>query len=248
VQSDITAYTRLVRTQGGILCGHDCEGRISDYETAFLEEGRDVDFFESVHCGVVLAVGQHFDNYSVNHSIWSVKATGTTSFSPTALTYSGIADKRQSPSPPIGYSRNHIICRRGRWVYAIDRSSPSASAAQQGVDFDDRDIPRATSRKELETVLKEKISPEDEAPTLIETYGRYNIVRYWRYFAVARSLGHVDVPNISRPLLEELIGRRRIFVAETLPEIRAQVESDGMRVDEAILDRLKARYRRHLVR
>lgn len=72
---DIKMYAPLVR-KNGILCGHDCEGRIDDFEMSFLKLGKDRDYYEGVHCGVVLAVGSTFKNYSLDYGIWSVQATG----------------------------------------------------------------------------------------------------------------------------------------------------------------------------
>ncbi|MBM4297406.1 MAG: class I SAM-dependent methyltransferase, partial [Deltaproteobacteria bacterium] len=73
VLTDIRGYGPLVR-KGGILCGHDCEGRVSDYDQGFLYKGKEFDCYETVHCGVVLAVGSIFADYSINRSIWSVRA------------------------------------------------------------------------------------------------------------------------------------------------------------------------------
>ena len=70
---------------GGILCGHDCEGRISDYDMDFLQAGKDLDYYETVHCGVVLAVGSIFQKYSINYSMWSVRAKGQNEWEPTNL-------------------------------------------------------------------------------------------------------------------------------------------------------------------
>jgi hypothetical protein len=77
VRRDIRSYAPLVKGDGGIFCGHDCDGRVTDYDADFLEAGKDVDFYQSVHCGVVCAVGAAFPNCSLNHSIWSVRAGGS---------------------------------------------------------------------------------------------------------------------------------------------------------------------------
>jgi len=48
VLGDIQRYAPLVR-RSGILCGHECEGRISDYDSDFLDLGKDVDYYETAH-------------------------------------------------------------------------------------------------------------------------------------------------------------------------------------------------------
>ena len=85
VMQDIKSYSHLVKMNGGILCGHDCEGRISDYDMDFLQAGKDLDYYETVHCGVVLAVGSIFQKYSINYSMWGVRAKGQNEWEPTNL-------------------------------------------------------------------------------------------------------------------------------------------------------------------
>ena len=59
VERDILNYAKLIM-EGGILCGDDCEGRLHDFDLDFLEAGKYSDFHETVHCGVVLSVGNYF--------------------------------------------------------------------------------------------------------------------------------------------------------------------------------------------
>lgn len=52
--------------EGGILCGRDCEARVTDFDRSLLWENRDRDavqcqgVFAAVHPGVILAVGEKF--------------------------------------------------------------------------------------------------------------------------------------------------------------------------------------------
>ena len=117
IVKDIDNFAPLVR-DGGILCGDDCEGRLSDFDPEFLEEGSTRDFTESVHCGVVLAVGNSFKNCSIDYNIWSVRKTGA-EWEPTDLIFPGIMKKRQFPPPLIGSFQNYNILRYGRSVYAV---------------------------------------------------------------------------------------------------------------------------------
>lgn len=115
--ADIGNCTRVVR-DGGILCGDDCEGRRSDFDEIFLEQGKDVDFHETVHCGVVAAVGETFPEYSIDYSIWSVKRTGD-GWYPTNLSLENVAPRRQSHPPMIESYREFNLVRYGRFIYAI---------------------------------------------------------------------------------------------------------------------------------
>lgn len=63
VLSDLKAWYSKVK-HGGIICGHDCEGRPSDFPTCdFSDEalkGKDCDVAVGIHSGVVRAVDEFF--------------------------------------------------------------------------------------------------------------------------------------------------------------------------------------------
>jgi hypothetical protein len=114
ILKDIQKYAPLVKGDGGILCGHDCDGRISDFDIGFLELGKNVDCYESTHCGVVLAVGSTFEEYSINYRIWSVRAVDNgKKWVPTNLLSLGIKDERRLPHPQVGYYKNDNILHNG---------------------------------------------------------------------------------------------------------------------------------------
>ena len=123
VFNDIQRYMPLVR-QNGILCGDDCEGFISDYNLDFLEHGKEIDYFETVHCGVVLAVGSTFQEYSINYNIWSVRKTGASWIS-TVIEIVGIEDKVQYSPPTIDTYSDFNILRYHKSVYAVPFSMGS---------------------------------------------------------------------------------------------------------------------------
>lgn len=97
ISADIKLYAPFVRRNNGIFCGHDCEGRVSDYGRDFLEKWKDIDYYETGHCGVVLAVGEAFKDYSINHSFWSVQfSVERNTWIPTDIKFDKIIDGRQT--------------------------------------------------------------------------------------------------------------------------------------------------------
>lgn len=221
IVEEIRRYAPLVRDRG-ILCGHDCEGRIADYDAEFLEAGRQIDFHESVHCGVVLAVGNAFRDYSINHSIWSVRATPE-GWAPSKLTFADIADRRQAPPPPVAFTRSCNLYRHGRLLYAVPY-------ALEGFDITDDARREATplltaaSLQEMAAKLPDKIML-GSGPTLVAEYLDYNIVRYEdRLLAFARTLGPLIVPRLSAEEIEQFRDRGECLVGDSVASIKRRVD------------------------
>ena len=126
---DICNYSSFVKDVG-VLCGDDCEGRVNDFNLDFLNRGKDIDYHETVHCGVVLAVGEFFDQYSINYDIWSVRRSGT-DWTPTNLKYDDIEPRRQSNPPLIESYKSHNLVRYGRNVYALPWSMGPVDITQE---------------------------------------------------------------------------------------------------------------------
>jgi Methyltransferase domain len=122
IRADIAGCRNLVRAPGGILSGDDCEGRLSDFDRMFLEAGKATDFHETVHCGVVLAVGEAFEDYSIDYSIWSV-GRGRKGWQPTQLVLPGVPSRRQARPPLLSSQGSYNFLRYGRFVYAVPHSA-----------------------------------------------------------------------------------------------------------------------------
>jgi hypothetical protein len=161
VSRDIREYSRLIRAHG-ILCGHDCEGRIHDYDRQFLERGREIDCHESVHCGVVLAVGETFPEFALDHGIWSVIRAQDRSWQQTRITYPGISSFSQGPVPPIASTRDWQLFRHGRSVYAVPRHMIEADVRLPETRHDPR-VLRAAQVAGLQAQVGEPIA-EVQAP------------------------------------------------------------------------------------
>ena len=222
VLNDIHQYASLVR-KGGILCGHDCEGRLTDYDGMFLESGKNADCYETVHCGVVLAVGSTFEDYSINHTIWSVRARGENKgWEPTNLVFPGIEDSRQPNPPPIGYTRNYVVKRYGRFVYAVPRFLHDYDITK-GKNENHPEVVKSTTVEELLQLLHEEMLTG--VPLLRESYKRYNFVEYGdRIFAVSQGLGPLDLTEISEADLKVYQETRQCFIGDTLDEAKRLVD------------------------
>ena len=187
---DIKQYAPLVSRKKGILCGHDCEGRISDFDRSFLKAGKDVDYYESVHCGVVLAVGTSFKDYSIEQGLWSIRATDKKDgWEPTNLRFA-------VPVPLGNYKDYNFVGWLDR-IYGIPRKLGH-------VDLNNEKhrghpgILSAKTRRKVESLIDgtQRLCFD---PKVIGTYKDYNLVKWWnRIYGIHRSLGHVDLNNEKR--------------------------------------------------
>ncbi len=203
IRQDIADFAPLVRP-GGVLCGDDCEGRMTDFDAVFLEAGKNQDYFESVHCGVVLAVGRAFPDYSIDYNIWSVVRTEA-GWKPTDMTFPGIPKKRQFSPPLMETLEIYNLVRYGRLVYAI----PHALGAVDITEERTRNIPQILSagsvadlRTKIDTAMAQlralSTAPVESQgaaqPRLVGSFLRFNIVKYKGVtYAIHQSLGPIDL-------------------------------------------------------
>ncbi len=225
---DIQQYSAFVKDKG-VLCGHDCEGRISDYDMNFLQSGKRIDAYESVHCGVVLAVGSIFNQFSLNYSIWSVRASGNNGgWEPTNLEFPGLKDKKQLPPPPIGISNNYGIFRFGKQVYAIPRSFDSLDVTEEKV-HSHSEVVVANSLVEMEGLINETVSCA-EFPELLESYKDYNLVTFKdRIYAIAQSLGEFDLMRVEEPQLKEYQERDECIIGDGIDDVKKLIDHQRWR-------------------
>ncbi len=213
-QSDIRQYRPLVRT-GGMLCGHDCEGYLDDFDIEFLKEHRDVDAFEFVHCGTILAVNEAFSNFSIDHSIWSVRSGTDGSWEPTRLDFPGIPNRKQLPPPPIAASKSYEIVRFGKLVYAVPVSMGSYDLACKRIRTNSK-VVSARSVAELEERIGEKFTFAF-APVLVDTHMDASIVQYGgKFYGITLAAGPVDLSRISDSQLTELIDKNLCVIGDTI--------------------------------
>lgn len=71
VSKDIAEWYPKLKT-GGLFCGHDCERYAKDV-TPELREHKEEDYWNGIHCGVVVAVSEFFGHkYQIEGRIWWV--------------------------------------------------------------------------------------------------------------------------------------------------------------------------------
>lgn len=166
----------------------------------FLRAGQAEDFRESVHCGVVLAVGETFKDYSIDYNVWSVRRTGD-NWVPANPDLGHIPKKRQLPPPLIESIGVYNIVRYGRKVYAI----PHALGNVDITDSKARDTLNLLSADSL-TALKKMVMGAERGlivgldsplqPQLIGKLAGFNLVKLGtEIYAINRGLGHVDLSH-----------------------------------------------------
>ena len=219
VLSDVRRYIPLVNKEQGILCGHDCEGRLSDYEAGFLEKGKTVDYYESVHCGVVKAIGETFSDYLIVHSVWCVRFSSKKNiWVAPDIKFKEISDERQIISPPMAYSNKYALLRYGKFVYAIPRSSnpPDIKNEKDLMEFS---VAVANSWQEMEGKIKEAVI------LWLELYKDFNILKLGKVFYALLDLADMAILlRGDKVALEGGLASHSIFAANTLLELKHLID------------------------
>lgn len=224
VLKDIRNYAPLVKKGTGILCGHDCEGYLSDFDPAFLKKGRNQDCYETVHCGVVLAVGEAFETYSIHFGVWSVRRRKgeKDAWSPVRISIPELQIEKQPPPPPFAHSENYNVFRYGKMLYAIPfgHDFPISSAGNGS-----QEIMMAPTLKKLEKQIGQTIQLEHEFPHFLETYQVFNLVGYkGDVYGLHHSLGPFDLTKAPPEEIEKHRQNELLLVEPSLNEARAQVD------------------------
>jgi len=219
--NDIKEYAPLVRKENGILCGHDCDGYVSDFDMDLLEKGKNLDVYKNVHCGIVLAVGTVFKNYSIDYNIWSIQASNIDqSWQPTNIPFS-------VPKLIETHKCFDLVRYRNR-VYAIHKTLGLVDLTrdEKRILQEHQECGKCIVGNSLDGVrqLVERIGYV--APELIEkSYKEFNIVLYrGKYYALAQSIGVVDFCQIKEEELKKYEETKKSFIANSLVEAKALVD------------------------
>ena len=219
--NDIKEYSPLVKKENGILCGHDCDGYISDFDMDLLEKGKNLDVYKNVHCGVVLAVGSVFKNYSIDHNIWSIQASNIDqSWQPTNIPF---------PVPEsIETHKGFNLIKYHNRVYAIHNTLGVVDLTrdEKRILQEYQECGKCIIGNSLNGVrqLVERIGYV--APELIEeSYKEFNIVLYRdKYYALAQSIGAVDFVQIKQEEVKKYEETKKCFITNSLAEAKTLVD------------------------
>lgn len=122
VVRDIENYGPMVRP-GGVFAGHDCEGRVDDFDRETLIAGKDTDCHNNLHCGVILAVDGHFPIYSINCAIWSVLAGLKGQWRPTNLNFPKLPYDGDIPARFMEARKRCNLIRFGGEIHVISQDA-----------------------------------------------------------------------------------------------------------------------------
>ena len=226
---DIRLSLPLVKADKGILCGHDCEGYPTDFEPDFLEAGRNQDQYEGVHCGVVLAVGETFSQYSLYRSIWCVQRReegGDPEWSPVSPVLPHSSVGKQATPPWIGFTESHNICRVGSRVYAIPHHLQGQNPLSL-IESGNSSILSAPSLQDLQSILNEPLRTQDP-PVLLERFQDYNLVQYnGKFSALFLGLGALDLHRLKEQETSQMIRNRDLFVGQDLESLKEEIRRKG---------------------
>lgn len=228
ITQDINNYIPLLKTHG-IICGHDCEGYIDNFDSHILQKGKSLDYYQTIHCGVVLAVGEYFDNYAITQSIWSAKKVSKNEWK------SPMLNNDNSPSqaffPPLGYSESYFIYRAGKKLYArpknIDFSLPTTKKDDPLSDFSLQSLSKKISEEIYFTDFSKCETNECEI-ILMMKFVDYNIVFFNQsYYAISLSLGELHLPALleDKDKKSKLEGKNKLIQNSSFIELLGAVST-----------------------
>ena len=227
ILKDLKQYAPLVRCKG-VFCGDDCEGRITDFDMDFLESGKETDYHENVHCGVVLAVGTFFKEYSIDYNIWSARLDDKNGWEPTQIVVPGLFHKRQTAPSPMLFTRNYRILCYEKLLYAVPSPMNNFDITEENV----RNHPQVISEATLDQ-LKKRIGDEmmySELPVLIDCHKDYNIVQYKdRLYGVPQSLGPIDLVDAKG--IKKVFKNQKCFTGTYVEEVKRMIDKRFSMVD-----------------
>jgi len=220
ILSDIKEYSPLAKKGNSVLCGHDCDGYIPDFDADLLEKGKNRDVYKGIHCGVVLAVGTAFKEYSVDHNIWSVRAP---------------SENLDWQRTNLGFCVPQLLERYNRFnlikyfnnIYALDSTLGPIDLTK------DKEILNkyqeggkciiGKSVEEVKFVIEQGLCV---VPKLIEEgYKHFNIILYKdKHYALEQSLGQIDFSHTKEEKLQAYQEQGKCFIADSFKEAKAFID------------------------
>ena len=226
VMSDIKNLRPLLNKHGGILCGHDCDGKLDDFDLEFLEKGKDLDVYKNIHCGVALAVGRSFQDYDVKHQIWSIFASESSGLHRIDVEFSPNI-KKGGLNFELG---NYKVRKKANEFFALplDIALDKSNLPQPKGKSIQADSFQKISKRILESEYKLPQPSLPGAPIACEILDGANIVKFCVFFYVIfKDFGEV---NFVSPNVEDIskikmgLSSEHIAVADTFAEAQFQFQ------------------------
>ncbi len=232
--NDIKSYAPLLK-QGGIICGDDCEGYVSDYDGDFLEIGKSFDAYESIHCGVILAVAEYFPVYSLNYNIWSagkvptgiidkiknLLGKGCDGWECPNILFDSVKDKRQYQPPVIGEYKEYNLMRYKKLIYAVPQHINKFDVTDE-MERQNPVIITGKSVHEAKKLIDEQGVTYPHPHLIEENYKGFNIIGYRdKYYAMDVGIGDADLSTVD---VSKYIKGSRCFIGYSIAEVKDSVD------------------------
>ena len=197
IRNDILSWYPKLKP-GGLICGHDLDGHLAelDYSRVIAESESDV--ADGYHYGVIRAVYEFFPDVKNEGTLW-------------------YAEKGDHERP--------ILTAALQALAASNRSDPR-NQTQVGGKSGGQVPGREALCDQLAMAPEHYLSLifDDAPPVLIEEDSGYNIVRYKaKYYALAQSLGPIDITQLDETRVDELRKQKCCAVSDYLDQVKALV-------------------------
>ena len=252
---DINNFSPLLNEQGGIFCGHDCDGNIKDFDTSLLEKGKDVDVYKKLHCGVILGVGRSFRDYNVKSQIWSMFSSKTAGWHPIDVKIT----PKNSESPLKFDLGAYSISRSDGKFFAIPkqivgRASTSGTDEQMLLKPFGGAIEADSFQKISELLLKIRSSSSSatfvETPIICEEHDNANIVSFGNiFYVIEKRIGEINFisPNAKDlAIVKDGLREQTIVVADNIVEARSRLTELALTREKLTIGNKKAGLERDL--
>ncbi|HSB68398.1 MAG TPA: class I SAM-dependent methyltransferase [Candidatus Methylomirabilis sp.] len=239
---DLRNSARLLR-QGGILCGDDLELPLSQLDPervrvqAREDYARDSRTGQYYHPGISLAVGEFFGEVSAREGFWAMRKRGEgwvgveMAEIPSAASLIPAHLKMGAPLCLVeqGYKGYNILCYRGAY-YAVAQALGPIDLPHLDANAlaDHQAAGKCMVGASLDGVRR-RVDAQGYggSPRLVEQgYRGFNILRYGdTYYALAQSMGAVDLTQIGTHTLQEYEARHLCVSGSSLLEVKTRMEA-----------------------
>ena len=236
VRRDILNWYPKLKS-GGLLAGHDFEKRLEECDWQRVLEKCEEDFTDGCHYGVIRAVSEFFPNVQHEGRIWYTERDSECS-----PTLKASLEKQKAASGLLeGSSTEDLAVDLSiAPVYYLQSLFPDEDitlpAFQTGKPGHDIDISISTlsdmkaeisdpSASTLQVRHLNTLANPDSPQLVLQNYHGYNLVAYQgQIFALAASLGPMDITQLTYAQLSALQNQGMCFLADSIETASALVD------------------------